>query len=546
MKPKRLDIIIRTRSDGKYHAVSSICGNVAMTAKCNSAEGRVEFDMMDVPKVNCRFGDACVLSLDGELIFQGKLFSITRDNSLYKRHYVFCDESYYLRNSISYPVPKSVPMVKLVKSLLDKYEIGYSRIDYTNEVINERKISNISVLEAINNIVSYVLYMYDKMYVLRQNKGRVEFVDIEAANVAGFKNSYPLVIEFSNEETIAKQTYNYFEFYKKDKTKKKSGTGSTSDKKGNKTSWVEKPEGFSQSDLNPDIAKTKLATKGYVPAVGKSVRKSGKKTVKYYKPLVPYELQKINMEIAMYAIGGVNSATAKKELAGKPEMIKDIDAKPKGYALGSKGYKLTGEVKLWGYLPFIKEVPEIPPEQVIEQMINVRRNPVRSAKFTVLVHEDFYLPGDKLFIGESPDLASVYVIDAVTTRFLEEEVIQELDIFSWQKTYDIQKLILAESVKKIEKNGGIEAVQSFAAKNNVDLIYKKSEGTNDAGFVVTDKVFADYKKNHPEDRDPYWDYMDGKLSELDKLGEKINDGGDGSDYFSKMDKIIENMTGGDK
>lgn len=516
MKPKaaRLDIIIRTRSDDNFHSVNTICSNVTMYAMCNSADGRVEFDMLDVPTVNCRFGDQITLSLDTQIIFQGKLFSITRTSDIYVRHYTFYDESFYLRNSISYPVPTETKMIDLVKGLLDKYEIYYSRLDDAGEKVSERKIQNMSILDAINEVVNYVTYMYDKMYVLRQNKGSVEFIDIEAANVHGFRDSYPLVIDFNNSENISEQTYNYFEFYKKDDNKKKTKL----DKRGTKTTETVRKDSLNQNDTNymNDIGKQSNS-----PASGITVRK-GKTETKYLTPLVPYEQQKVNLEIAMYAIGGVNSATAEEEVKGKPEIVNDLDEVKKGYSIGSKGYKLTGEVMLWGYLPMIREVPEIPPESVIDHIINVRRNPVRKARFTVLVHKEFHLPGDKLFIGENEEIASVYVINSVTTKFTDESVIQELDIFSWQKTYEIQKLILAESIKKLEEKGGIEAVQSFAAKNNIDILYKESVGSNDAGFVVSDKVWADWKAEHGMDMSSYFDFTQNKLSALEQMANTIS------------------------
>ena len=513
----RLEIIIKTRSDGEFHSVSGICENVTMYAMCNSAEGRVEFDMLDVPTVNCRFGDQITLALDTQIVFTGKLFFIGRTSDVYVRHYKFYDESFYLRNSISYPVPTEVPMYKLLLGLLGKYEIHYTRIDHSNEIVSERKIQNISILDAVNEIVNYVTYMYDKMYVLRQNKGAVEFIDVEAANVHGFKDSYPLVIEFSNEENITEQTYNYFEFYKKDDNKKKTKL----DKKGTKTTETIRVESGTGNDVDGlNQNDTKAMNNINKPKVGETVRK-GSTTTKYLTPLVPYEQQKINMEIAMYAVGGVNSSTAEEETSGKPDIINDLDSVKKGYSIGSKGYKLTGEIALWGYLPMIKEVPEIPPEPVINQIINVRRNPVRKATFTVLVHNEFHLPGDKLFIGENEDIASVYVINSVTTRFTDESVIQELDIFSWQKTYEIQKLILAESIKKLEEKGGIEAVQQFAAKNNIDILYKESEGENDAGFIVSDKVWADWKAEHGMDVSSFFDFMDSKISGLEKMSETI-------------------------
>lgn len=511
MKISRLDIIIRTRSDDSFHSVSNICSNVTMYSSCNSSDGRVEFDMMDIPTVNCRFGDQITLNLDSEVVFQGKLFSITRTSNIYVRHYIFYDESYYLRNQISYPVPTKIKMVDLVKGLLDKYEIYYARIDDSGEEVSERKIQSVSVLDAITDIVNYITYMYDKMYVLRQNKGSVEFIDIEAANVHGFKDSYPLVIDFYNNENICEQTYNYFEFYKRDDKKAKTS------KEPKPTKPEPKKDGYNQNDTN----EMQNIAKGNLPEDGKSTNKS-KTVTKYLKPLVPYEQQKINMEIAMYALGGINSATAKSETEGKPDIISDLDSVKKGYDIGSKGYKLTGEVALWGYLPMIKEVPEIPPEEVINKIINVRRNPIRKARFTVLVHTEFHLPGDKLFIGENEEIASVYVINSVTTRFSDEGVIQELDIFSWQKTYEIQKLIFAESIKKLEKQGGIEAVQSFAAKNNINLLYKDSVGSNDAGFVITDKVWADWKAEHGMDAQSYFDFMENKVSALEKKAETIN------------------------
>lgn len=507
MKP-RLIIKLDTRSDGQCHSVESICGNVTMHQGCNSSDGRVEFDMMDIPTVNCRFGDTVTFILDGKVIFTGKLFEIKRDKDLYVRHYVFYDESYYLRNSISYPVPEKVLMSELVGNLLNKYEIGWSRLDSAGEMVDERKIDNQSILDVIQDIMKYISYMYQKMYVLRQNAGKVEFIDIECANIDGFQNSYPLVIDFSNSENISQQTYTYYEFFVADETNKKKSPKKDGGKKEDKPVPYGNPssDGLGQQDTYSANAQGKIAM-GQAKGGSGSKKKS---TVKYLTPIVPYEEQAINLEIAMYAVGGVNKAA--DIVRDKPEIVKDVDEDKKGYKIGSKGYKLTGEVALWGYLPMIQQVEVFPPEEIVNQIINVRRNPVRKAKFTVLVHGDFHLPGDKLFIGQNEAIASVYVIDSVTTTFRNSEVIQELDIFSWQKTYDIQKLILAQHIKQIEKLGGTEALQTFAMKNNLDLIYKKSEGINDAGYIVTDQLLDQMDANS----DVYFDKMDAIMTDLSK------------------------------
>ena len=476
MRPKRarLEMYIKTRRDDKVHNVAAVCSNVTMHSACNASDGRVEFDMLDTPQVNCRFGDPIILTLDGKVIFQGKLFTISRSSDVYQRHYVFFDESYYLRNSITYPVPAETRMIDLVTGLLNKYEIKYTRLDDAGEMVSERKIANTSILDAINGISEYVSYMYDKMYVIRTNCGLVEYIDIESTNINGFTDSYPLVIKFSNSESISSQTYNYFEFYKLDDKKEKTKKDPKSGKPAKKGVSADNVDGLGQQDTFAMQAKG-----GTLPKWGNGTSSDGggSTEVKYLKPLVPYEQQKINLEIALYAVGGVNSARAKSEMEGKPEIVEDIDQEKKGYDIGSKGYKLTGEVQLWGYLPMIKEVKDFPPEDVINHIINIRRNPVRKASFTVLVHKELHLAGDKLFIGENENLASVYVINSVTTKFTDEGVIQELDIFSWQKTYDIQRLILAESVKKMEQAGGIGTVQAATAFDIKDVITAPSKTT---------------------------------------------------------------------
>ena len=500
MAMTRLIMKLRTRADGVDHSIESICTNVTMNQACNSSDGNVEFDMLDTPDIKARFGDVISLILDGKVVFVGNLFAIERSNNLYLRHYKFYDETFYLRNSITMPVPEAVPMITLVQSLLDKYEIYWTRLDDAGEIVNERKIQNVSIMDAIMDMMTYITYMYNKMYVIRPNAGAVEFIDIESSNISGFQNSYPLVIEFSNSEDIETQTYNYFEFYKvddkKNKSEPKKGGGSKGGKDG-KDSLV-------SNDLK-DSSKN-----------GTSKSKSTT-TYKYLTPIVPYEEQAINLEIAMYAVGGINSAQAKEELSKKPE-IKDDTDDHEGYTIGSKAYKLTGEVALWGYLPMIKEVKELPPEEIVNALINVKRNPVRSAKFTVLVHGDFHLPGDKLFIGENEEIASVYVINSVTTTFRNDAVIQELNIFSWQKTFDVQKLILAEHIKKPEAAGGQKALREFAMQNNVDLIYKESTtrgaGEN-AGFVMTDDVYAQVKQTNA-DLEKYFGDMDNKIGALEQ------------------------------
>lgn len=463
-------ISVKTVADGKVHSIESICQNPTMSQGCNSADGRFEFDMLDIPSITLRFGDPIKVFFGSEEVFMGRLFEINRTDDIFIRHYIFYDESFYLRNVINYPVPKVAKMSEIIQGMLSRFEINCERFDDNGEEVQEIKIKVTSLLDAVMEILEYVSYMYQKMYVFRMNYGKLEFVDIEKAATRGFRDAYPLVINFKNTEEISSQTYNQYVFYKSDQVMKpstatppKSGAADTSSSKGAVKKLTDK---FS------DVVKNSLSQKSKETKFGKR----GGKVTKYefLTPLVPYEEQRINYEIAYAAIGGLNAAYEAAKT--KPELIKDVDEKKAGYTIGSKVYNLTGEIATWGFLPFVRQVNEMPPEEVVNQMVNIHRNPVRKASYTILVYDYLYVPGDKLFIGENEDVASVYIIESVRTSFYNECVIQELEIFSWQKIYDEQKLLVEQTLEKIKSEGAnTTTLKSISMSDKSDLITKKSD-----------------------------------------------------------------------
>jgi hypothetical protein len=493
----RTKIDIATVSDGKMHSVESICLNVAMYQSCNSTDNRVEFDMMDVPDINCRFGDAVRVSLDSEIVFIGKLFEISRTSNIFTRHYVFYDESFYLRNVVTYSLPKKGLMKDILTSMLSRYQISVGRFDDNGEEVDNLKFKVVSIIDAFKEISDYVSYMYQKMYVFRSKGGYLEFVDIEKAETRGFRNAYPLVLDFTNEEEISSQTYNEFIFYKADEKPKESSAEpkKAADIKETKVESAEDQLENSEEQKKPAPKKQKR-TKEY----------------EFLEPLVPYEEGRINYEIAYGAIGGINAAVIAAKT--KPELIKDVDSEKEGYTIGSKIYRLTGEVERWGFLPFTRQVNKMPPESVVNQMANIYRNPVRKASYTVIVFDNLYSPGDKLFIGENEESASVYVIESVTTTFRNECVIQEMQIFSWQKVYDVQKLFVEQKMAELSELNGNSEPKQLSLVEQKSLILKKSTDLDGASLITPSANFEDRTR---EVLDSGKKQIDKNLNLLEKL-----------------------------
>ena len=492
---RRVEILLSTRSDKEIHDITAICQSVTMYQNCDSSDGRVEMDILDIPTINPRFGDILILICDKSVVFEGKLFTIERSDDEYLRHHVFVDETFYLKNKITLPMPKPLFLWDLCAALLSKYQIEYTRIDKETILdkdrnndsaldaykVREMNINGQSIIDVMREACDYISYMRHKKFVLRPKGGKVELVDIEATNIHGFTNSYPLTIEYSNRETIADQTYTYFEFFKNDEVK-------TSSKEVKETSSEGKAndiDGLSQNDL-------KSNNQDFLNRGGSNPNNTKTRTVKnssvnWVTPAIPYTEQAINREIAMFALQGDNGAVDESLLDGKPEVIKDITEKKEGYSVGSEAWLLQGEAALWGFLPFVENVPSLPvPPEIVNELINVYRNPTRGATYRMLVHNEFHLPGDKLFIGSSEDVASVFVIQGVTTKFENEDVIQDLEIFQWQKTFDKQYLVLQETLDRYKEEGkSINDIREAMREVNLDIITRESDGIESAGWYVT-------------------------------------------------------------
>lgn len=156
----------------------------------------------------------------------------------------------------------------------------------------------------------------------------------------------------------------------------------------------------------------------------------------------------------------------------------------------------------------------MPPESVVNQMANIYRNPVRKASYTVVVFDNLYSPGDKLFIGENEESASVYIIESVTTTFRNECVIQEMQIFSWQKVYDVQKLFIEQKMEELAELNGNSEPKQLSLVEQKSLILKKSTDLDGASLITPSANFEDRTR---EVLDSGKKQIDKNLNLLEKL-----------------------------
>lgn len=423
------------------HDITAICGEVNMSAACNTSSGKVSFEMLNTPNCNFNLGDICTIEFCGRIVFRGRLVKIERSNDWFARTYQFNDESFYLKNQICYPVPTSIEGDSIVKGMLDKYEIGRGYIESTPKV-RSRKIFNTSILDAIKSISDELLYFYEKYYVTRQNAGVVEFVDLEsdAANTKTLANNALLkIIDYSASTSVEDGVNTYFEFYKNDDQKKSTTYNKKSDSKGNSTTAT-----TTTTDTNGKPITT--------PQAPTTVTKTQKMI--FEPPKVEYTRSRLDLAISCAHMRKSKSelrAYAEKQAEGKPTLYTDTTEVKKGYTLGSVGYKLLGEQFLWGYLPFIKQYEVLPPDSVRNKIIDTNRHPVRNATFTILLDDEFYIPGDKLIVGVDGYEPSEYAIESVETIFSHDCITQKLTAFTWQKVFDsVQETTVNTQAKSVK------------------------------------------------------------------------------------------------
>ena len=175
-------------------------------------------------------GDCVQFFIDGELLFQGFIFSKERNSDHFIRVTAY-DQLRYLKNKDSYNYSLKTAS-DVVLMIINDFKLSYGMIDNSKYVINNRIEENKSLFDIILNACNITYKNTGEQYFLFDKAGRLYFKELNNLKSPFALSIDQSVIDFNCKTDIDTDTFSQVKLYQRNKTKKIDKEITVNDKNG--------------------------------------------------------------------------------------------------------------------------------------------------------------------------------------------------------------------------------------------------------------------------------------------------------------------------
>lgn len=204
-----MQIIIHNRETDKYYW-PVIQDGVTWELSRKGTPGKVTFKVLKDNILNFNEGNTVQMNYDGVDLFYGYVFIKKRnkDNSINVTAY---DQIRYLKNKDIYSFVNKKANEAIIR-IAEDFQLKLGKIVDTEYVIPKYRGSNETLIDIMQTMLDMTIENTKKMYVLRDNYGKLELCDIEDLKVNILIDA-ETAEDFSYESSIDKDTYSRVKLY---------------------------------------------------------------------------------------------------------------------------------------------------------------------------------------------------------------------------------------------------------------------------------------------------------------------------------------------
>ena len=204
-----MQIIIHNRETDKYYW-PVIQDGVTWELSRKGTPGKVTFKVLKDNILNFNEGNTVQMNYDGVDLFYGYVFIKKRnkDNSINVTAY---DQIRYLKNKDIYSFVNKKANEAITR-IAEDFQLKLGKIVDTEYVIPKYRGGNETLIDIMQTMLDMTIENTKKMYVLRDNYGKLELCDIEDLKVNILIDA-ETAEDFSYESSIDKDTYSRVKLY---------------------------------------------------------------------------------------------------------------------------------------------------------------------------------------------------------------------------------------------------------------------------------------------------------------------------------------------
>lgn len=214
-----IEFIAQDSKTGKTWELSELITTITWETELTSQPGKLSFSYVKDPTINLSPGSRVSFKINSKGVFFGYVFKITKkDNDLIS--VIAYDQMRYLKNKDTYVITGMTASQIFVKLCKD-FNLKYKVTNASTYVLADRVFDNKSLFEIIQRGIDETLIYNKNWYMIRDNFGTLEFVNLASLKTDLFVGDESLLTGFSYEHSIDSDTYNQVKLIQENSETKK-------------------------------------------------------------------------------------------------------------------------------------------------------------------------------------------------------------------------------------------------------------------------------------------------------------------------------------
>lgn len=211
-----IEILLQDKIEGKVFDISEIVDTITYETSILSQPGKLTFSMKEDAVITLNEGSIISVKIDGIGIFFGYLFRYVINDSG-KMAGIAYDQTRYLKNKDTYVTSNQTASQVFARICAD-FKLQHKIIDPSTYILPARIHDNKTLFEIVQHGIDTTLINSGKWYLLRDNFGTLEFVDIERLKTLVYIGDKYNLIDYTYESSIDQDSYNQVKLIKNNQT----------------------------------------------------------------------------------------------------------------------------------------------------------------------------------------------------------------------------------------------------------------------------------------------------------------------------------------
>lgn len=216
MTPINIEFIIQDNQTGVIYDASELLIGATWSGRIAGQPGKLAFDIVRYGTLKFYEGSPCSFTVEGHKLFYGWVFSKSRKDNLTTSVTAY-DTKRYLKNSDTKYFPESTASARFAQ-VCEDYQLKHKIVHPSQFILPEKVYDNKTLADMVENGIDLTLIHAGKWYVVRDNFGTLEFLDMAQLRTNLIIGDASLMTGYDYQTSIDDDTANRIKLVQENKT----------------------------------------------------------------------------------------------------------------------------------------------------------------------------------------------------------------------------------------------------------------------------------------------------------------------------------------